>query len=392
MACTRYSIIRQNSLTKYPALKVLPNGKCFHVTFLHDQSPRCRRWVHTAIIELDKEGFKCFDLARDGVPKLSIQKQKVNAFKRSKTVIVLLTEKCLKNRTFQRDLDMLTADNIFNNGGNLYERILPLWLDIVPLPDSLSYVQPLDASSSRDIWWDRLVRAIDFERTETSSEDKDGRLPPFCEEMEKMADQLKNLGSRQISNLLHRPVFLELYHFLAQCADERVILSVMESKGVYIVDRGVYPVRIRCSLEQCDQDMNIEQLTFMYKRDASYGAWMHLDTSRGKWKRIEINMCMLWKLPTACYTETIFVKIPEVRGMVFVVHADFKGQNLPDEQTCGQCRFSRGETQLDVYKHNSCLTLILEKNLAKHQYAYYFIPFCGPEQEALADAKHVLNL
>ncbi|XP_033737291.1 uncharacterized protein LOC117325286 [Pecten maximus] len=393
MACSRCPLIRQPSLTKYKNMKMLPIGKCYHVTFLHDFSFRCKAWVHTAIAELNKEGFKCFDLSRDGVPKLSIQKQKIEAFKRSKTVIVLLTEKCLKNRTFQRDLDMLTADDIFHNGGNLYEKILPLWLDIVPLPDSLSYVQPLDASTSRDIWWDRLVRAIDFERVDNSNNDTDDLLTtPFCEEIEKMANKLKVLGSRQISNLLHMPVFLELYHFLAQCADERVLLAVMESNGVYIVDRGVYPVKLRCSLESCDQDMNIEQLTFMHKRDQPDGAWMHLDTSLGKWERIEINMCMLWNLPIACYTETVFVKIPEVQGMVFVVHADFEGPDLPDEQTCGQCRFSRGETKYSEYKEESCLTLILEKRLAKHHYAYYFVPFCGPDQEALDDAKHMLEL
>ncbi|OWF53049.1 uncharacterized protein LOC110446929 [Mizuhopecten yessoensis] len=394
MACSKCPLMRQASLKKYRNLKVLPVGKCYHATFIHDHSLRCKAWVHTATTELTKEGFRCFDLARDSIPKLSAQKQKIEAFKRSKTVIVLLTEKCLKNRTFQRDLDMLTADNILNNDGNLHEKILPLWLDIVKLPDSLSYVQPLDASSSRDIWWDRLVCAIDFDRVDniTSDADDDLLINPVCEEIEQMANKLRLLGSRQISSLLLRPVFLELYHFLAQCADERVLLAVMESNGVYIVDRGKYPVGLRCALESCDQDMDNDQLRYMYKRDAPSGAWMHLDTSFGKWKRIEINMCMLWNLPDNCYTETIFVKIPQVRDMVFVVHADFKQQIVSDPQTCEQCRYSRGESQYIEYKEEECLTLILEKRVGKHAYAYYFVPFCGPDKDALDDAKVMLNL
>ncbi|XP_060069095.1 uncharacterized protein LOC132549196 [Ylistrum balloti] len=391
MACSGCPLIGQSSLTKYRNFKVLPAGKCYHVSFLHDHSIRCKAWVHTAITELSKEGFKCFDLNRDGIPKLSLQKQKINAFKRSKTVIVLLTEKCLKNRTFQRDLDILTAEDIFHCGENLYEKILPLWLDIVELPDSLSYVQALDASSSRDIWWDRLVLAIDFERMDYSGNEPDD-ITAFSEEFEKMTNKLKLLGRRQISNLLHKPVVLELYHFLAQCADERVLLTVMESNGVYIIDRGVYPVGLRCSLESCDQYMTIDQLTYMYKRDAPDGAWMHLDIGHGKWERIEINLCMLWDLPGTCHTETVFVKLPQVRDMVFVVHADFKQQGVSDLQTCGQCRFSRRETQCLENSQEACLTLILEKQLGKKHYAYYFVPFSGTDTNALEEAKQILNL
>lgn len=359
---------------------------------------RCKSWVRTAIAELNKEGFSCFDLARDAVPKLSTLKQKIEAFKRSKTVIVLLTEKCLKNRTFQRDLDLLTADEIFQNGGNLHEKILPLWLDIVPIPASLSYVRPLDASSSRDIWWSRLVRAIDFDRVDaiTNESDDEDLIQPMCDEFEHVTNKLKSLGSRQISNILHRPVFLELFHFLAQCADDRLLLSVMESYGVYIADKGVYPVKLRCSLESYVEGMTLDDLTSLYKRerDGPRGAWMYLDTSVGKWQRIEINMCLLWDLPCANFTETLFVKMPQVRDLVFVVHVDFK--RFPDSSEtvpkCGQCQFSRGLTGNDIKQEEVCLTLVLMKTMHINSCSYYFVPFCGPEEDALQEARELLSV